>query len=131
MNRASREGAFSARAVNVTLNGRSGVTNNLLLAGSGIMQSNGITTVAHEFAHAYDFFTNTSGLYTPRPLHTFSDGTRASVSEIYGMHIENIVRASMGLGLREFYGIDNGTKVGRALMPTSRCAQHVPNNPCY
>lgn len=128
----ARADSRSPQTVEVVLNGGSGVPNSLLRTGSGTMQSNGITTAAHELGHAYDLYAGISAFYPQNPLYTFSNGVDvARVGEIYGMHIENIVRASMGLGLREFYGIDNGTKVGRALMPATRCAQHVPNNPCY
>ncbi|WP_317127623.1 MULTISPECIES: RHS repeat-associated core domain-containing protein, partial [unclassified Chryseobacterium] len=69
------------------------------------------TTIAHEMGHVYENFA--LGI-TSQPDSRFGDD--ATSAEIYGTHVENIVRAESGLPLRTNYG---SICIGSSCIPNS------------
>jgi hypothetical protein len=84
----------------------------------------GYVVLAHEFAHVQDWMTNgrtnfvsSTGWYT-----SAIDGRIVARSEIFATDLENRLRASLGLPLREWYGADRskGITEGQILLPGTR-----------
>jgi hypothetical protein len=84
------------------------------------------TTIAHEMGHVYGYF----GLgQVAEPDDRFGDN--ATTAEIYGTHVENIVRAETGLSLRTYYGnIKDGDDVSSP-MRRSRLIDNFGNSIYY
>ena len=76
-------------------------------AGRDIKHSPLYTTVAHEMGHVYGYFALGQ---IAQPDNRFGD--EATTAEIYGTHVENIVRAETGLPLRTHYrtNVDGNNK---------------------
>jgi hypothetical protein len=85
----------------------------------------GFVGLAHEFAHVQDWMTNgntnflaRNGWYTS----TIIPGRVIGRTEIFATHLENQLRANLGLPLREFYAADRSTATfeGRILTAGTR-----------
>jgi len=68
-------------------------------SGNASSHSTLYTTIAHEMGHVYE---NYALGVTSQPETRF--GPNSTTAEIYGTHVENIVRAESGLPLRTHYG---------------------------
>ncbi|MGB8192055.1 MAG: RHS repeat-associated core domain-containing protein, partial [Chitinophagaceae bacterium] len=84
----------------------------------------GYVALAHEFAHVQDWMKNGRANFIPSTAwYTSSiDGRAVARSEIFATDMENRLRSSLGLPLREFYGADRsrGIKEGQILLPGTR-----------
>ncbi|AZA58196.1 RHS repeat-associated core domain-containing protein [Chryseobacterium shandongense] len=67
-------------------------------SGKDVTHSPLYTTIAHEMWHVYEYFVLGTNSH---PDSRFGDDS--TTSEIYGTHVENIVRAETGLPLRTYY----------------------------
>lgn len=72
-----------------------------------IIGGNIMSTIAHKLAHALDRMNGTMN------TGTWFEGENKAVtySEIYATHVENIVRVSLGLGIRRFYSEESSGKL--------------------
>jgi RHS repeat-associated protein len=98
--------------------------------GSSTTKIPGFVALAHEFAHVQDYLTNGStnflasnGWYTSSII----PGRVVGRTEIFATDVENRLRASLGLPLREFYGADRatGTYEGRILNAGTRTNANI------
>lgn len=89
----------------------------------------GFVALAHEFAHVQDWMTNGrtnftagTGWYT-----SAIDGRVVARSEMFATDMENRLRASLGLPLREFYSADKATGLfeGRILNAGTRTNANI------
>ncbi len=75
----------------------------LIATTEGVTGSPFHVTLGHELAHRQD--KNIRGLEATNKLWYMDGNKRASDSEIYATHIENLIRSESGLPLRTHYGI--------------------------
>jgi len=119
----------------IELTGSTGVTSGFLRQGTGTMSSSALTAGVHELGHAYDGIAGISRSIAiaqrNTPFYTDAQGSPQGYAEVVSMHIENVVRSSLRLALREHYASVNGRYVGPALLPKTNCSAFMPNNPCY
>lgn len=89
----------------------------------------GFVALAHEFGHVQDYLTNgsTNFLRSNRWYTSAIDGRDVARSEMFATDVENRLRASLGLPLREFYSADRakGLFEGRILNAGTRTNANI------
>lgn len=108
--------------------GKSFSSNDVNLGGVSV-KIPGFVPLAHEFAHVQDFLTNGSGNFLARNgwYSSAIDGRVVGRTEMFATDVENRLRASLGLPLREFYSADKATGLfeGRILNAGTRTNANI------
>lgn len=84
------------------------------------------TTIAHEMGHVYENFA--LGMVSQVDTRF---GPQSTTAEIYGTHVENIVRAESGLPLRTHYGIIKDSSENRKPNGGGRLIDSIGNSIYY
>ena len=108
--------------------GKSYKSNDVNQGGANVSMP-GFVALAHEFGHVQDYLTNgaTNFLRGNAWYQSAIDGRDVARSEMFATDVENRLRASLGLPLREFYSADRskGITEGQILLPGTRTNANI------